>query len=256
MSPPSERRLQIEHVDQVDSTNSELLRRDPLVRADCAAVWLVARRQTAGRGRRQRTWSSAPDTSLTASLGCEVLSARNVGLLPLVAGVAIADALGASGVEVGLKWPNDIYRGTAKAGGILCEVRARGPAIRMVIGCGLNLVDPPASSVPGREVAGLFGPDTVPDRDRLAILIGETLFAALLRFQEEGFEPFRLRWHARDLLRSRPIVIHDYHGERSAIAHGIDQDGALLVELTDRPGELKRLVAEEVSVRPRASLVC
>lgn len=256
MSPPSERRLLIEHIDLVDSTNSELLRREPLVSADYAAVWLVARRQTAGRGRRQRTWSSAPDTSLTASLGCEVLGTGNLGLLPLVAGVAIADALAACGAEVGLKWPNDIYRGTAKAGGILCEIRTRGPTTRMVIGCGLNLEDPPAASVPGRAVAGLFGPDAVPDRDRLAEMIGQFLFAAVLRFQEEGFEQFRLRWHARDLLRSRPIVIHDYDGERSAVAHGIDQDGALLVESADRPGELKRLIAEEVSVRPLASPVC
>ena len=67
-------RLIVEALDVIDSTNSELLRRDPLLPAGSTAqaVWLVARDQTSGRGRRGRSWLSSPDASLTGSFAREV----------------------------------------------------------------------------------------------------------------------------------------------------------------------------------------
>ena len=79
------RGLLVETVDELDSTNSELLRRDPLLPPDSGAeaIWLVARRQTAGRGRRQRAWVSREGTSLTASFAREVEGPARLGGLQI-----------------------------------------------------------------------------------------------------------------------------------------------------------------------------
>src|SRR5690606_20577349 len=97
-------RLLIEHVERIDSTNSELLRREPLLPSGAAAagVWLVAAEQTSGRGRRQRNWLSTRHGSLTASLGYEIAEPRNLGALSLAAGVAVAEALVGFGIEARL----------------------------------------------------------------------------------------------------------------------------------------------------------
>ena len=247
-------RLLVETVDEVDSTNSELLRRNPLLPpgSRAAAVWLVARRQTAGRGRRQRAWVSREGASLTASFAREVESPVRLGGLPLVAGLAVADALTAAGVTgLRLKWPNDLHLAHGKAGGILCEARGRGTLTRLVVGCGLNLKRPQDAEALTQPAAGLFEDRESPDLARLSRAIGEALLAATDRLLVDGFEPFMTSWRERDLLATRPIVIHDHGGgERHAIACGVDRDGALLVEPMDRPGGRERVLAEEVSVRP------
>lgn len=246
-------RLLVETVAEIDSTNSELLRRDPLLPpgSGAAAIWLVARRQTAGRGRRQRAWVSGEGTSLTASFAREVEGPARLGGLSLVAGLAVADALTAAGVTgLRLKWPNDLHLDGGKAGGILCEARGRGSLTRIVIGCGLNLERPPDAEAVAQPVAGLFEDGRLPDPAALSRAIGEALLVATDRLLADGFEPFMAAWRERDLLAARAIVIHHDGGERHAIACGVDRDGALLVEPRDRPGGRERVLAEEVSVRP------
>ena len=80
--------------------------------------------------------------------------------------------------------------------------------------------------------------------------IGLALLEATDRLFADGFEPFRRAWSDRDLLLDRPIVIHDDGGTSTAVARGIDADGALLVEPDGGRGVIRRIVAEEVSVRP------
>lgn len=245
-------RLRVEHVEQIDSTNSELLRRELLLPAGTGAeaVWLVAARQTGGRGRGRRAWFSTPDASLTASFGrdARLSGVAHQASLSLVAGVALAQALADFGVRVRLKWPNDIYVGAAKAGGILCETRIRGAKTRLVIGCGLNLQSPDLGGI-DQPAAGLFDAGAVPDRQKLAQALGRALLTASDHWLAEGFAPFRERWTALDMLGSKPVMIHYYEGAQPAIARGIDDDGALLVELPGRPA-LARVLAEDVSVRP------
>jgi BirA family biotin operon repressor/biotin-[acetyl-CoA-carboxylase] ligase len=250
-SRPVASRLLVEMVDVVDSTNSELLRREPLLPcgSPADAIWLVANRQTAGRGRRERSWVSTADGSLTGSFAREAGRPLHLGGLSLVAGLAVAQALDGFGVRVRLKWPNDLHVDVGKAGGILCEARARGDLTRLVIGCGLNLLAPPAHEV-GQPAAGLFAAAARPDRGELVAVIGAALLDATDRLLAEGFEPFRQAWSDRDLLLGRPIVIHDYDGSSAAVARGIDGDGALLVEPEGDPGVIRRIIAEEVSVRP------
>ena len=243
-------RLLIESVAEVDSTNSELLRREPLLppSSGADAIWLVAARQTAGRGRRQRNWISSVDGSLTASFAREVERPANIGALSLVAGVAVAQVLEGFGVHVRLKWPNDLHVAGGKAGGILCEARARGRVTRLVIGCGLILLAPSAPI--GQAAGALFDSGTLPPRDVLSRALGCALLDASDRLLANGFEPFRREWAARDMLLGRAVVIHDDAGDTPAIACGIDEDGALLVTSDQAPNQVRRVVADEVSVRP------
>src|SRR3954447_24459088 len=108
--------------DSIDSTNTEAARQA----AAGAAEWLciVAREQTAGRGREQRTWNSPRDAGLYLSV---VLRPRIKqpcwGLIMLTAAVAVADALNRSlDLDIDIKWPNDIHGRSRKLCGILAEV--------------------------------------------------------------------------------------------------------------------------------------
>src|SRR5688572_22940645 len=132
---------EVRMVQRCGSTNTVLLEeRDPGEQP----VVLIAREQTAGRGRRGRRWRSAgADASLTFSLRRSVTRPlRELGALSLVAGVAATRALRALGVSrAALKWPNDLMVEGAKLGGILVETRPAGRATRAVIGIGINLRD-------------------------------------------------------------------------------------------------------------------
>src|SRR6478735_3053431 len=105
----------VEVLPQVDSSNSELMRRSRLGQSD--PVLLVAETQTAGRGRLGRQWQSQAGDSLTFSLGMLLRPSDWAGL-SLAVGVTLADALHP---DVRLKWPNDLWLADRKLGGILIE---------------------------------------------------------------------------------------------------------------------------------------
>jgi BirA family biotin operon repressor/biotin-[acetyl-CoA-carboxylase] ligase len=127
----------LEVVPEVGSTNAVLAARAADEDAAEGAV-LVAEHQAAGRGRLDRTWTSPPRAGLTVSvlLRPDVPAARR-GWLPLLTGVALAEAVGeVTGVRTSLKWPNDLLAvDGAKLAGILAE--ATGTAV--VVGTGLNV---------------------------------------------------------------------------------------------------------------------
>ncbi len=128
----------LEHHDEVGSTNAVAAER--IATGAPAGVVVVADRQTAGRGRLDRTWVDVPDgASLLASMTVP-LPERDATLVPLVAGVAAADAAKRAGAHLRIKWPNDLVDAEdRKAGGILVE-RHEGPAgPQLVVGIGVNL---------------------------------------------------------------------------------------------------------------------
>ncbi|HVL36776.1 MAG TPA: biotin--[acetyl-CoA-carboxylase] ligase, partial [Burkholderiales bacterium] len=121
------------------STNSVLL-----AEAGATPALLAAEEQTAVPGRR---WHSERGADLTFSIACRLRRpARELAVLPLVAGVAAVQALRRAGVAgAALKWPNDLVVREAKLGGILVETRADGPgATRAVFGIGINVRHDPA----------------------------------------------------------------------------------------------------------------
>lgn len=127
----------LEVVESTGSTNADLLARHA-AGEDISGVALVAEHQSAGRGRQGRSWSTPPRSQVALSLGIGTagLPPAAWGWLPLLTGVAVADAVRATtGLQPGLKWPNDIQVGEGKLGGILAEMAA--PII--VVGLGVNV---------------------------------------------------------------------------------------------------------------------
>lgn len=232
--------LTVELLPQVDSTNSELMRR---ARAgQHHTVLLLAEQQSAGRGRQGRAWHSETDSSLTFSLGL-VLDPQDWWGLSLAVGVAIATALHP---QVRLKWPNDLWVDDAKLGGILIETapvdkdrRAR----YAIVGVGLNIRPRAADglSTPPAWI-GQLRPELDAGDTLLAILPG--LAFALQRFQADGFGPFRQAFADRDAVAGREVNLSD---GKTGTARGVDGQGALLVHTA--AGEVV-ISSSEVSVRP------
>ncbi len=145
-------------VDETGSTNADLLA--------CAAAGdevggrvLLTEYQSAGRGRHGRQWSAPPRSQLTMSVAVDTGGIRPDawGWLPLLTGVAVRDAVAeVSGVEAGLKWPNDVLVGEKKLAGILAEVAAPQPVV--ILGIGLNVtmndVEAPSASATSLSLLG------------------------------------------------------------------------------------------------------
>lgn len=234
----------------LDSTNSELQRRPPPERGTAV---LLAERQTGGRGRRGREWSSPLAANLYLSLLRQFTGGlARLGGLSLVAGVATAEALRALGLSgVGLKWPNDLVVEGRKLGGLLVEGGGEhaGP-VRAVIGLGLNV------RMPALAASGIDQPWTdlarecaaPPARNALAAVLLEHLLMALAQFDRDGLAPFQERYAALDALAGRDVRIHTPARVLEGVAEGLADDGALRVRVD---GIVQAVHAGEVSVRAR-----
>ena len=252
-------RFDVDALAECESTSSLLLERAG--HGAPAGSVIVADRQSAGRGRRGRSWLSSPESSLTFSVlwrfddGVERLAG-----LSLAVGVAVARALEACGAGgVALKWPNDILFADAgryaKLGGILVELQLERQGERRsmlaVIGIGLNLQLPPESEAPevfGYPVASLAQAlSPLPDRhDLLAQLLIE-LAAVLDRFAGGGFAALRDEWLARNAWQDKPVnLLRDGVIEKTGLCRGADIDGALLVETGDG---VERCLSGDLSLR-------
>ena len=233
----------VEVLPQIDSTNSELMRRARASRIE--PVLLVAQSQTAGRGRLGRGWASAAGDSLTFSLGLPLSPADWAGL-SLAVGVACAEALHP---RIAIKWPNDLWVGERKLAGILIETAAatgdaQSPRYA-VIGVGINVRAP----APGAyAIAPASLDELLPGVDPGKALrrIARPLVESVKAFETFGFAPFRARFDARDLLRDRPVQLSD---GRTGTAHGTTEQGGLLVHTA---AGMATVTSSEVSVRPAA----
>ena len=228
----------VEIVPELDSTNSELMRR---ARAgQMAPTLLVAEQQTAGRGRLGRSWHGRAGDALTFSLGLPLAPADWSGL-SLAVGVAVADALHP---DIRLKWPNDLWLEDRKLGGILIETASAAGAPRhAVVGFGLNVAprDPQGLSTPPAALHELL-----PGLDAGAVLLRvvPSLVQTLQAFGAYGFAPFQARFQARDALVGRKVALSD---GTTGVAHGVSELGALLVHT---PAGMSAVTSAEVSVRP------
>ena len=182
---------------------------------------IVADGQTAGRGRHGRRWSSAPGAGLWLTFIERPTDARALDVLALRCGLYAAESLDAlAGATVCVKWPNDLYVGGRKLGGILIETRWRGTAPEWVaIGVGLNVQRPDLDTAAG------LGPSAT----RLAAL--ECVAPALRRAASASrhlSDDELARWRKRDVAANR-MVVEPAPGR----AAGIDSDGQLVVTAPD-----------------------
>jgi BirA family biotin operon repressor/biotin-[acetyl-CoA-carboxylase] ligase len=248
-------KVALEVVDQIDSTSSELMRR--LQKRDVHAVALAAEWQTAGRGRRGRSWTGVVGGSLTFSLGWSFeQGAGFLAGLSLAVGVAVARALEAEGFTgVALKWPNDLIHRHLKFGGILIELNgdALGPSTT-VIGIGLNIRLPAAArkdiTQPVTDLTSVAGRHAAPiDRNRLLARLLSELAEVLDRYAKEGFAPFAAEWQHRHAYQGKPVrlLLPDGAAVSGKVA-GVDASGALV--LADGPRRA-RFLSGEITLRRR-----
>jgi len=243
----------VEILPEVDSTNTELMRRARAGR--CEPILLVTEQQTAGRGRLGRQWVSEIGDSLTFSLGLPMAPAEWSGL-SLAVGVSLAQSLqpqlpaaGEDRLRLGLKWPNDLWlEGDRKLGGILIETASgiglTGADRYVVIGVGLN-VRAPASEGLSTTPASLREVDAALDAPTALGRIVPPLVRALQAFARHGFAPVRSQFSERDLLLQREVNLSD---GQTGLARGVGPDGALLVQTADG---LRAVTSSDISVRPR-----
>jgi BirA family biotin operon repressor/biotin-[acetyl-CoA-carboxylase] ligase len=243
----------VEVVDDIDSTSSELLRRLP--RRDIHGVALAAEWQTAGRGRRGRSWTGVFGGSLTFSLGWRFeQGAGFLAGLSLAVGVAVARALEAEGFAgVALKWPNDLIHRHLKFGGILIELNgdALGPSVT-VIGIGLNVRLPDTArkgiAQPVTDLATIAGRKAPAiDRNRLLARLLAELADVLTRYANEGFAPFAAEWQHRHAYQGKVVrlLLPDGAAVTGKVA-GVDASGALV--LADGPRRA-RFLSGEITLR-------
>jgi len=229
---------EIHYFDEIASTNTWLLEQDSPDGCIC-----LAESQSAGRGRRGKSWESFRSGSILLSLGWRLDRADMRGL-SLVSGLAVMESLRGFGVpQVELKWPNDILIGGKKAGGILVEVSA----LNCVIGIGLNYrVSDVAVARIDQPWTDLASTGVQIDRDQLVVELVKNHGRVLTGFTEGGFAGFSDQWNLADAWRSRPVQAVSGSRVISGIASGVDETGALLIA---SDGVVHTITSGEVSLR-------
>ena len=212
--------------------------------------------QTAGRGRHGHAWGSAPGNLHLSVLVRPSLDTAAWGRLPLLAGLAVADALHGFGVEPALKWPNDVLVGGRKIAGVLVESASSGGALEsVVIGVGVNVASVPDALDPASRAAAASLREFVAAPDTIAVaasvLARIRVWYHRLATGEGGamMAAWRVRalpWWGRDVeARSGGEVIRGR-------AMDVDESGALVLLLAD--GTRTLVHAGEVrELRPGAS---
>jgi BirA family transcriptional regulator, biotin operon repressor / biotin---[acetyl-CoA-carboxylase] ligase len=235
-------RFQLEVLDECGSTNELLLGRRGQAGFHGAA--LMARRQTAGYGRRGRSWFSA-EGNLALSLGFEMpADADAVILLPFVAGLAAFAACGAwlpQKADLRLKWPNDIYLDGRKLSGLLSQARQGPQGTEVVLGIGLNLKQVPQDLAETTIALASYGEPPQPEA------FAELFLRELERIFSEArdFAWLKPRWEAAARLREGRLHILGEPGSVEPLA--LLPSGELLVRT--EVGAERRLSSEEVSLR-------
>jgi BirA family biotin operon repressor/biotin-[acetyl-CoA-carboxylase] ligase len=224
--------------DEIESTNLEA--KTLALKGAPEGTVVVAEVQSAGRGRLGRRWTSPAGKGLLFSVVLRPsLPMSQAHLLTIVAAVAAAEAIEKHvAARVAIKWPNDLFIGDRKVGGILMEVAGESDEIDwVVLGMGLN-VNTEYSELPvalRRTATSLkvVGGELVDRSDVLAALLLslEAQYKAVLR---GGFESALTAFRERDYLLARTISVETRQGPVVGAAAGIDDRGALLVELPHR----------------------
>jgi BirA family biotin operon repressor/biotin-[acetyl-CoA-carboxylase] ligase len=223
----------IQRFDTLPSTNTEAARQ--AAEGAPEGLCIVAREQTAGRGRRERRWVSTKDAGLYFSIVLRPrLEAKEWPLITLMAALAVCDALKeACGLETDIKWPNDLLARGRKLCGILAEIVETRAGRACVLGIGINLTD---RAFPA-EIAGAA---TSVETEANAAPDYENLLHALTRSLARRYEllhakdgPARVvsEWESRSsYARGRRVLVALATESFEGTTRGLEPDGALRVE--------------------------
>ena len=226
--------------DSLDSTNEEIRRQAEAGAAEGLAV--LARQQTAGRGRRGRGWTSVPGNMflsllLRPQLKGQRASPAQAATLSFLTAVAVLEAIDlagpAAGTQLTCKWPNDVLVDGAKVAGILLESRTTpdGALGWVTVGIGVNLVSHPADTLYPVTALNRHGIEAMPE-DFAGWLLARYGYW-YDRWQAEGFAPVRAAWLRRAQGVGQPVIVRLPDHELRGTFIALDDGGALILELPD-----------------------
>ncbi len=235
----------------LESTNEQAARQ--IAKGGAHGYCCTAEQQTAGRGRRGRTWLSPFGRSLYFSMVWQFNNgAAALEGLSLCVGVAIARGLARAGVDgIALKWPNDILRDGRKLAGILLEMQGDPAGIcQVIIGVGINVrllaVDTSSITQPWADLSDLA---ISKDRNQLLVVVLEELVLALNEYTAKGFAAFRHEWQSLDAYSEREVLIQLGDDWIAGVAEGVDATGGLRLR-TDQG--VRSFHGGEISLRSRS----
>ena len=236
-----------------DSTNTWL--RNQALAGAAEGLVAVADEQTAGRGRMGRAWSAPAGANLLFStlLRPTWLQPEDGFWLTMLAATAFREALAETlGVDVGIKWPNDLVHADAKLAGILVEAEAQaGPGMRWaIIGCGINVAWHPDPAAVGQAVTSLAAlTGATPERGQLLAALLQRLDQRYLALRRGQREALRSTWSDHLVTLGRQVRVEYPDGTTLiGVAESVAPDGALIV--VTAAGEPVRVLAADVRVRP------
>ena len=234
---------------ETDSTN-EWCKRMSKENAEHGTL-AVAEFQSAGKGRLGRKWTAPEGSSVMMSILLKPeFEAQYASMLTLVMGLSVAQAVCELGVEVSIKWPNDVVVSHKKICGILTEMGVQDGKIReVVIGVGLNVnLKEIQDELKDKATSLYLETGKTYDRNRLIGLVMEKFEINYEKFVQTCDLSMMLDDYNMLLAnKSQPVRVLDKISPYEGVALEIDKDGALLVRV--QSGEIRKVCSGEVSVR-------
>jgi len=239
-------------MDEAVSTN--ICAAERLSSKDAGEIIVIAERQTGGRGRGGRPWASPPYVNIAASVAWKMPDGFNKpGLVTAAAGAALAEsALHFCGVAARIKYPNDLYIGGKKAGGILVERKVCDGAAWAVIGTGVNVntelwMLPPELADSATSIMIEKGAPV--SREKFMADYVSRLEKLLQGLSRGEFENIIATCKRLSLVLNREVTVEDGVETIRGVAMDIDETGALMVKT--ETGEIRRIISGDTSLSPR-----
>ena len=234
---------------QIGSTNTELMARKKDAHFNGSIC--VAEQQTAGKGRRGRSWISPFASNIYLSFGWRIPRQNMAEALSLYIGMNLVDCLREAGLEdVGMKWPNDIIVGQGKLAGILIELELAASSAYIVAGIGVNLSkEPVLREGPGQLVSAVADQLSL-GRNALCSLIIDRMVMSMNEVSSHHIAERIAEWPKYDRYSGKEVVVHRGDEQIVGINGGIDERGNLLLDLGT---EIRSFGSGEVSLRKTES---
>ncbi len=259
LAPTAQARgFRIEAHETIGSTNSRAI--ELAQRGDPGQLWVVARQQESGRGRRGRAWATPPGNLAATLLIVTDRDLKLAATLGFVAGLALAEALeaaaplaklaiaadgaGRDGLQFSLKWPNDVLVGGAKLAGILLEsTLIEGERAAVAVGIGVNVVAHPTDvPYPAISLAAL---GATADAETLFLSLSDAMSDGLARWNGgRGLEEVRRRWLKRAAGLGGEVAVRVEGDVVRGVFETIDEDCRFVIR--DETGRLVRIAAGDV----------
>lgn len=243
----------IEYFEKIDSTNKYAKK---IAYEGCSeGTLVVANSQNLGRGRLGRSWESTPDKGIWMSLVLRpLLAPQDVHIITLAASVAVVNAIKkATGIDTGIKWPNDIILDNRKVCGILTEMSAEIDRVNfIVLGIGINTnqnqedFDSSLSDKATSLKLNLPQSKTL-NRSNIIKILLEEIERIYILIKEGKIQEVISLWKEHSVTIGKEVRI--VHNETEFIGKAVDvlSDGRLIIE--DKNGDKKEILSGEISVR-------